>query len=120
MPVSLVKRAAISPSFLSDAGAKLFQQRYEISRCWPRAGATPLARMPASHAVAVTNCRRVTGCMSPPPVVRAAGAAWLAWNSDQTTLDMGAHPVKETTATLQGSGRAYSVRALSERIARPT
>ncbi len=33
MPVSLVKRWPISASFLSEAGAKLFQQRYEISRC---------------------------------------------------------------------------------------
>ena len=50
MPVSLVKRWPISASFLSEAGAKLFQQRYEISRCWPRAGGTPVARMPARPA----------------------------------------------------------------------
>jgi len=42
----------------------LFQQRYEISRCWPRAGGTPEARIPARPApVAVRNCRRFTECM---------------------------------------------------------
>src|SRR2546425_1903385 len=38
IPVSFVKRWPISASFLSMSGAKLFQQRYEISRCCPRAG----------------------------------------------------------------------------------
>ncbi len=55
IPVSLVKRWPISASFLSDAGAKLFQQRYEISRCWPRAGGTRVARMPARPAPVVVR-----------------------------------------------------------------
>src|SRR2546422_47384 len=58
MPVSLVKRWPISASFLSEAGAKLFQQRYEISRCWPRAGGTRVARMPARPPAAVVRKRR--------------------------------------------------------------
>src|SRR2546426_3584821 len=41
MPVSLVKRWPISDSFLSEAGAKLFQHRYEISRDCPHAGGHP-------------------------------------------------------------------------------
>ena len=60
MPVSLVKRWPISASFLSEAGAKLFQQRYEIYCCWPRAGGIPVARIPARPAV----------------VVRSGGDAW--------------------------------------------
>src|SRR5712692_8891493 len=63
MPVSLVKRWPISASFLSELGAKLFQHRYEISRCWPRAGGTLVARMPAIPAVVVRNWRRLTGRM---------------------------------------------------------
>src|SRR5262252_7883078 len=63
IPVSLVKRWPISASFLSEAGAKLFQQRYETWRCWPRAGGTPVARMPARPAVVVKNRRRLIGCM---------------------------------------------------------
>ena len=55
IPVSLVKRCPISASFLSEAGAKLFQQRYEISRCWPRAGGTRVARMPARPAPVVVR-----------------------------------------------------------------
>ena len=55
IPVSLVKRWPISAIFLSDAGAKLFQQRYEISRCWPRAGGTRVARMPARPAPVVVR-----------------------------------------------------------------
>src|SRR2546430_4638773 len=68
MPVSLVKRWPISASFLSEAGAKLFQQRYEISRCWPRAGGTRVARMPARPppAVVVRKRRRLIGSMAPP------------------------------------------------------
>src|SRR6267142_1260003 len=58
MPVSFVKRGAISASFLSESGAKLFQQRYEISRCCPRAGGTPVA--------VVRKWRRVIDDMTPP------------------------------------------------------
>jgi hypothetical protein len=58
MPVSLVKRGPISASFLSEAGAKLFQQRYEISRVCPTAGAVRVARMPASPVVVVPRKRR--------------------------------------------------------------
>src|SRR5262245_18356710 len=65
MPVSLVKRAAISFCFLYMAGVKLFQQRYEIARDWARAGGTCEARMPARPAtVAVaTKWRRVMSDM---------------------------------------------------------
>src|SRR5215510_100419 len=67
IPVSLVKRWPISASFLSESGAKLFQQRYEISRCWPRAGGTPAARIPARPALVVArNCRRVGESILPP------------------------------------------------------
>src|SRR5438552_2023685 len=67
MPVSLVKRWPISASFLSEAGAKLFQQRYEISRCWPRAGGTRVARIPARPPpVVVRKRRRLIGSMAPP------------------------------------------------------
>src|SRR4029453_16437496 len=68
MPVSLVKRTAISSSFLSMSGAKLFQQRYEISRCCPRAGGIPAAKMPARPApvVVVRKRRRVIDAMNPP------------------------------------------------------
>src|SRR5439155_7063385 len=68
MPVSLVKRWPISDSFLSESGAKLFQHRYETSRCWPRAGGTPVARMPARPvpAVVVRKRRRVIVAMIPP------------------------------------------------------
>src|SRR5882724_10406954 len=68
MPVSFVKRGAISASFLSESGAKLFQQRYEISRCCPRAGGTPVARMLARPApvVVVRKWRRVIDDMTPP------------------------------------------------------
>src|SRR5439155_9542291 len=68
MPVSLVKRWAISESFLSESGAKLFQHRYETSRCWPRAGGMPVARMPARPvpAVVVRKRRRVIATMTPP------------------------------------------------------
>src|SRR5574341_189910 len=71
MPVSLVKRWPISASFLSEAGAKLFQQRYEISRCWPRAGGTRAARTPASPApvVVARKRRRLIGSMAPPALV---------------------------------------------------
>src|SRR5437667_419803 len=64
IPVSLVKRWPISDSFLSEAGAKLFQHRYEISRACPHAGGTPEARMPARPVAVVRNCRRLTGCMN--------------------------------------------------------
>src|SRR5437773_1145665 len=68
MPVSLVKRWPISDSFLSESGAKLFQHRYETSRCWPRADGTPVARMPARPvpAVVVRKRRRVIVAMIPP------------------------------------------------------
>src|SRR6267142_5829398 len=68
MPVSFVKRGAISASFLSESGAKLFQQWYEISRWCPRAGGTPVARMPARPApvVVVRKWRRVIDDMTPP------------------------------------------------------
>src|SRR5437867_8324776 len=68
IPVSLVKRWPISDSFLSESGAKLFQHRYETSRCWPRAGGTPVARMPARPvpAVVVRKRRRVIVAMIPP------------------------------------------------------
>ena len=67
MPVSLVKRWPISDSFLSESGAKLFQHRYETSRCWPRAGGTPVARTPARPvpAVVVRKRRRVIVAMIP-------------------------------------------------------
>src|SRR5213595_646171 len=53
--------------FLSIAGAKLFQQRYEISRCWPRAGGTRAARMPARPPPAVVRkLRRLVGSIAPP------------------------------------------------------
>src|SRR5262245_6392567 len=73
MPVSLVKRGPISASFLSESGAKLFQQRYEISRCCPRAGGMPVARIPARPApvVVVRKCRRVSEDM-PSPIVRGS------------------------------------------------
>src|SRR5690242_9146037 len=49
------------------SGAKLFQQRYETSRCCPRAGGTPAARIPARPApVVVVNCRRVNEGMPSP------------------------------------------------------
>src|SRR5712691_7560690 len=74
MPVSLVKRCPISASFLSEAGAKLFQQRYEISRDCPHAGGTPEARMPARPVAVVRNCRRLTGRMNSSFLaLRAAG-----------------------------------------------
>src|SRR4029453_18308448 len=71
MPVSFVKRGPSSAIFLSEAGAKLFQHRYEISRCCPRAGGTPVARIPAMPApvVVVRKCLRVTEDM-PSPIVR--------------------------------------------------
>src|SRR5499426_4399431 len=72
IPVSFVKRGPISASFLSESGAKLFQQRYEISRCCPRAGGTPAARIPARPApVVVVNCRRVREGMTS-PIVRGS------------------------------------------------
>src|SRR5439155_4429578 len=68
MLVSFVKRGPISASFLSESGAKLFQQRYEISRCCPRAGGMPMARIPARPApvVVVRNCLRVSEGMPSP------------------------------------------------------
>ena len=67
IPVSLVKRWPISASFLSEAGAKLFQHRYVISRCWPRAGGMRVARIPARPVpVVATNWRRVTRVIAPP------------------------------------------------------
>src|SRR3989441_12731526 len=68
IPVSFVNRWPISASFLSMSGAKLFQQRYEISRCWPRAGGMPVARTPARPApvVVVRKWRRVIADMTPP------------------------------------------------------
>src|SRR5712691_8233812 len=67
MPVSLVKRWPISASFLSEFGAKLFQQRYEISRCWPRAGGMRVARIPARPPpVVARKRRRLKDSMTPP------------------------------------------------------
>src|SRR5213593_245324 len=75
IPVSFVKRWPISASFLSEAGAKLFQQRYEISRCCPRAGGTPAARMPARPApVVARNCRRFGESILPPVRAERPGA----------------------------------------------
>src|SRR5260370_39371324 len=67
IPVSLVKRWPISASFLSEYGAKLFQQRYEISRCWPRAGGMRVARIPARPPpVVARKRRRLKDFMTPP------------------------------------------------------
>src|SRR5438552_12587108 len=78
MPVSFVNRCPISPSFLSEAGAKLFQQRYEISRGCAIAGATRVARMPARPvvAVAVRNRRRVMASMELLLIERVGAEDW--------------------------------------------
>src|SRR5262245_29604985 len=97
MPVSLVKRTAISSSFLSMSGAKLFQQRYEISRCCPRAGAIPAAKMPARLApvVVVRKRRRVIDAMNPPLSFTArapfAGAGRRCLRSEQSFEGTGGH-----------------------------
>src|SRR5262249_19361799 len=79
MPVSFVKRGPISASFLSESGAKLFQQRYEISRCCPRAGGTPAARTPTRPApVVVVNWRRVREGMTS-PIVRGSLRIPASW-----------------------------------------
>src|SRR6266566_2317788 len=74
IPVSFVKRWPISASFLSMSGAKLFQQRYEISRCCPSAGGMPVARIPARPApvVVVRNRRRVSEDMPSPCAFRGS------------------------------------------------
>src|SRR3972149_3650148 len=61
--VSGVKRGAISARRVAVAGPKLVQQRDEISRCWPRAGGTPEARMPARPALVARKWRRLSGSM---------------------------------------------------------
>src|SRR5262249_46565895 len=98
MPVSLVNRWPISASFLSDAGAKLFQQRYEISRCCPLAGGMPVARMPASPAVVVRKRRRFMasmGSFSSSAVVPSVGlpAEWRHWDVSVKAWIVGGHGV---------------------------
>src|SRR5437667_12263327 len=108
MPVSFVKRWPISASFLSMTGAKLFQQRYETSRCCPRAGAVRVARIPARLApvVVVRKRRRVIAGMTPPlavgrrpargrrrrfvfgdvDIVRGKRSSNITWGNDDNTM----------------------------------
>src|SRR5438093_12202552 len=105
MPVSFAKRWPISASFLSEAGAKLFQHRYKISRCWPRAGGTPAARIPARPALVVArNCRRVGESILPP--VRAVRTEQKMMRAvGRQTIGLGAPLARNAAALQESSGR---------------